>query len=186
MTFVVQNPHASFQVQVAEAHQQENQPKILQIGVLGLSQRAIGVEDLNFVHQSLELLTGQKENFQETVSASHIIRNVNHMLGIDQADHIKEEIQIQKADRVGNLMVPKENFQATASESHITRSANHMLGIDLIDLIKEEIQIQKVAHVGNLTDPKENFQETVSASPLIQSVSPMRGIDLTELFKEAN
>ncbi|NBW02663.1 MAG: hypothetical protein EBR87_02950, partial [Cytophagia bacterium] len=86
MTYVVQNPHASFQVQVAEAHQQENQPKILQIGVPEISQRAIGVEDLNFVHQSQDLLMGQKGNFQETASASLLMRSVNHMLGIDLAD----------------------------------------------------------------------------------------------------
>ena len=190
MTYVVQNPHASFQVQVVEAHQQENQPKILQIGVPGLSQRAIGAEDPSFVHQSLELLTDPKENFQETVSASHIIRNVNLMLGIDQADHIKEVILIQKADHVGNLMVPKENFQETVSASLIIRSVNQlsvnrMLGIDLADLIKEETQIQKADHVGNLTDLRENFQETVSASLIIRSVNHMLGIDLADLIKEA-
>jgi len=133
------------------------------------------VEDLSFVHQSLELLTAPKENFQETVSASHIMRNVNLTLGIDQADLIKEAIQIQKADLVGNLMAPKENFQETVSASLIIRkvdplNVNHMLGIDLADLTKEEIQIQKTAHAENLTDPKENFQETVSASLIITSL----------------
>jgi hypothetical protein len=124
-------------------------------------------EDLNLVHRSLKLLTGLKENFQETVSASHTMRNVNLTLGIDQADLIKEAIQIQKADLVGNLTAPKENFQETVSASHIMRNVNLTLGIDLADPIKEAIQTQKADLVANLTGPKENFQETVSASLII-------------------
>ena len=89
------------------------------------------------------------------------------MLGIDQADHIKEVIQIKKADHVGNLMVPKENFQETESASLIIRNVNHMLGIDQADHIKEAIQIQKADHGENLMVPKENFLETVSASLII-------------------
>jgi hypothetical protein len=122
------------------------------------------VGDLNFVHQSQNLLTGQKENFQETVSASPIIQKENHMLEIDLADHIKEETQIQKAVHVGNLTDPKGDFQETVSASPIIQKENHMLGIDLADHIKEETQIRKADHVGNLTDLREIFQETVIAS----------------------
>ena len=189
MTFVVQNPHASFRVQVAEAHQQENQPKILQIGVPEISQRAIGVGDLNFVHQSQDLLTGPKGNFQETVSASPIIQKENHILGIDLADHIKEETQIQKAAHVGNLTGLRENFRETVSASpivsHTLQKEHPTLGkeIESQDLIKEEIQIQKTAHVGNLTGLRGNFQGTVRASHLIQKENHMQGIDRTELFK---
>jgi len=125
------------------------------------------VEDLNFVHQSQDLLTGQKGNFQETVSASPIIQKENHMLEIDLADHIKEETQIQKAVHVGNLTDLRENFQETVSVSPIIQKENHMLGIDLADHIKEETQIRKVDHVGNLTDLRGNFRETVSASLII-------------------
>jgi tyrosyl-tRNA synthetase len=94
------------------------------------------VEDLNFVHQSQDLLTGQKGNFQETVSASPIIQKENHMLGIDLADHIKEETQIQKAVHVGNLTDLRENFQETVSASPTIQKENHMLGIDLTELFK--------------------------------------------------
>ena len=55
----------------------------------GISQRAIGVGDLNFVHQSQDLLTGPKGNFQETVSASPIIQKENHMRGIDLTELFK-------------------------------------------------------------------------------------------------
>ena len=114
------------------------------------------------------------------------------MLGIDLADLIKEETQIQKVDHVGNLMDLRENFQETVRESliisHIPQIEHPILEkeIESQDLIKEEIQIQKTDHVGNLTDPKENFLEAVSVSPLTRSVNHTRGIDLTELFKEAN
>ena len=142
-------------------------------------------------------LTDLRENFQETVSASLIIRSVNQlsvnrMLGIDLADLIKEETQIQKVDHVGNLMDLRENFQETVRASliisHIPQIEHPILEkeIESQDLIKEEIQIQKTDHVGNLTDPKENFLEAVSVSPLTRSVNHMLGIDLTELFKEAN
>jgi hypothetical protein len=147
------------------------------------------VEDLNFVHQSQNLLTGQKGNFQETVSASPIIQKENHMLEIDLADHIKEETQIQKAVHVGNLTDLKGSFQETVSASliishiHQTEPLIREKEIESQDLIKEEIQIRKAAHVGNLTGPKGNFQETVRASPLIQKENHMQGIDLTELFK---
>ena len=114
------------------------------------------------------------------------------MLGIDLADLIKEETQIQKVDHVGNLMDLRENFQETVRASliisHIPQIEHPILEkeIESQDLIKEEIQIQKTDHVGNLTDPKENFLEAVSVSPLTRSVNHMLGIDLTELFKEAN
>ena len=64
------------------------------------------------------------------------------MLGIDQADLIKVEIQIQKVDLVGNLMDPKENFQATARASLIishTHQTEHQIlekEIESQDLIK--------------------------------------------------
>jgi hypothetical protein len=147
------------------------------------------VEDLNFVHQSQDLLTGQKGNFQETVSASPIIQKENHMLGIDLADHIKEETQIRKADHVGNLTDLREIFQETVSASltishtHQTEHPIREKEIESQDLIKEETQIQKADHVGNLTGLKENFQGTVRASHLIQKENHMLGIDLTELFK---
>ena len=111
------------------------------------------------------------------------------MLGIDQADLIKEAIQIQKVDHVGNLMVPKENFLETVSASLIishTHQTEHQIlekEIESQDHIKEAIQIQKADHVENLTGLKENFQGTVRASHLIQKENHMLGIDLTELFK---
>jgi sporulation protein YlmC with PRC-barrel domain len=113
------------------------------------------------------------------------------MLGIDLADLIKEETQIQKAVHVGNLTVLRENFQETVSASPIIQKENHMLGIDLADLTKEAIQIQKADHVGNLTDLRENFQETVSASLIIshthQKEHPILGkeIESQDLIKEA-
>jgi hypothetical protein len=113
------------------------------------------------------------------------------MLGIDQADLIKVEIQIQKADHVGNLTDPKENFRATVSASHTIRNVNLIQGIDQADHIKEAIQIQKVDLVGNLMDPKENFQATARASLIISHTHQTEHqileeeIESQDLIKEA-
>ena len=115
-------------------------------------------------------MTDLKENFQETVSASLIISHTQpteHLIQekeIENLDLIKEEIPIQKVDRVVNLTGLRENFQETVSASLIIQKENHMLGIDLTELFKEEIQIQKAVHPESLTGLKKNFQETESAS----------------------